>query len=377
MIKNLKNRLQNFIEQHSTILIVAFWILMQSFLLYIYGIETGGESMKAILEAENLIKGNGLSYPSTYLYLTEIILIYLSLKIGVGFWFVLGIQLAVNLFALLYFFKFLERFTQSRLIAFAGAILVVCCVPYQQYNSFLYTESIFFSLSLVYSCFLLSCKKINVENIALIVVLVSLLCITRPSGIFFVAASFIYIFFFFFKGLSFLLKVSIFLFLFSCSLFLLNKMMGSGGRIDIMLPFKDERIICDVPTLANNADIDISKNGNSLFGLVYYVTHNFDQFSRLALLKTKAFFGLVRPYYSKLHNGLLITYFFPLYFLALVSFYRFRTRLPIEFIYLVSLISIYWLSVLFSCDEWHSRFFMTLTPFIIIIALYSLKKLKP
>ncbi len=370
MINNFKNRPQNFIEQYSTILIVAFWILMQSLLLYFYGIETGGESMKAILEAENLIKGNGLSFTSTFFYLTEILLIYLNLKIGVGYWFVVSIQLAVNLVALLYFFKFLESFTQSRLIAFAGAILLICCVPYQQYNSFLYTESIFFSLSIIYSCFLIACKKITLKKVAIIVGLLSLLCITRPSGIFFVAATIIYLFFQATLKMNFWKKIILFSSFTAIALVLLNAMMGAGGRIDILLPFNKQMIICEVPTNILGLKNTPLKTDNSISGLLDYILQYPQNFFRLSLLKLKAFFGLVRPYYSTSHNIILATYFYSLYLCIFLLLLRKIKQLPVAFVYFFAIIIIFALSVVLSCDEWGNRFFMTITPFLIVAALY-------
>jgi hypothetical protein len=38
-------------------------------------------------------------------------------------------------------------------------------------------------------------------------------------------------------------------------------------------------------------------------------------------------------------------------------------------VFSLSLIFIFWISVVFSCDEWSSRFFLTLTPFLIAVAL--------
>ena len=289
---------------------------------------------------------------------------------------VVGIQLAVNLFALLYFFKFLENFTQSKLIGFAGTILLVCCIPYQQYNSFLYTESIFFSLTIIYSCFLLSLKKINYKNIALIIILLSLLCITRPSGIFFVATTIIYLFFRATLKMDFWKKVILFTAIVAVALLLLNAMMGAGGRIDILLPFNEQMIICEVPTnilgLQNNA----VKTDNSISGLVGYILHHPQNFFKLGVLKLKAFFGVVRPFYSTAHNIVLGAYFYSLYVCIFLLLLRKIKQLPIESIYLFSVIIIFALSVLLSCDEWGNRFFMTITPFLIALAMYVFVKPK-
>ena len=184
-----------FFERYALLILVLLWSAAQAILTYGHGIVTDGEAIRKIIEAKNLANSEGLSSNSMYLYLTEISLIFISIKSGLGYWFVVAIQLVLNLVALLYFYKFLLRFNNSGLIAFVGTLLLILCFPYQQYNSFLYTESIFFSLSIIYSCFLLETKKIGFRSISFITLFLIFLCITRPSGIFFVAATIVYLFF--------------------------------------------------------------------------------------------------------------------------------------------------------------------------------------
>ncbi|MEI9808492.1 MAG: hypothetical protein WDO16_11830 [Bacteroidota bacterium] len=66
-----------------------------------------------------------------------------------------------------------------------------------------------------------------------------------------VPCAFLYLFFRFFRAFSFWLKAGITSFASVAFLFLLNSALGSGGELDFMLPFRDERIICGVPTLAH------------------------------------------------------------------------------------------------------------------------------
>ncbi|MEO7045250.1 MAG: hypothetical protein ABI091_08050, partial [Ferruginibacter sp.] len=308
-----------------------------------------------------------------YMYFTEASLVFLSMKLNVGYAAVILIQLFINLYALIYFYRFIASYYSSKILAFTGCILLLGCFPYQIYNTFLYTESIFFSLTIIYSCYLVKIEKLTPKIILQLLLFIILLCITRPNGIFFLGATIIYLYFFVAQKINLFLKVGIFFLVSAIGLFILNYLMGSGGAIDIILPFKDERVICDVPTLPFNANIDTLPNGNSLSGLFYYITHNFNQFSRLAILKTKAFFGLTRPYYSFGHNLFLIAYFYSFYVCIISIIFKKTKKLPIGFIYFISIIIIYWLSVVFSCDEWHNRFFLNLTPFFIILALFLFK----
>ena len=362
------------VRKKELLVLLTIWTIIQSFLLIINGIKIDGEGSRFIPEAYNLINKGSLSTANYYMYFLEIFLIYLKIKIGFGFGLIVFVQLAANLLALLYLNIFLSRYYTSKALAVLSCSLLVICYPYQVYNTFLYTESFFFSFSLIYSCYLLSITRFEAKNIFILLALMILLCITRPTGIFFFGASIIYLFFKLSRALSLLKRAALFFILSVIALLILNILMGSGGGIDIILPFKDERVICDVPTLPYNVDIKTITNGNSLYGLYYYILHNFDQFSRLALLKSKAFFGLTRPYYSAGHNFFIVTFFYSLYLFIILAIARFKVAIPTSFTYFFSLIIITWVSVVFSCDEWHNRFFLSLTPFLIIPAVYLFKK---
>ncbi len=76
---------------------------------------------------------------------------------------------------------------------------------------------------------------------------------------------------------------------------IINAVIGSKGEWDFMLPYLNEHIICGLPTIAHNEDIKTGPNGDSVYGLFYYIVHNFGQFSRMAFLRSKAFFRFVTP----------------------------------------------------------------------------------
>src|SRR5438105_5049010 len=95
--------------------------------------------------------------------------------------------------------------------------------------------------------------------------------------------------------------------------------LGSGGELDLMLPFREECIICGDNMVGEITDLNTADNHNSVYGMLYYVTHNFGQFTRLAIMKTFAFFGLSRGYYSKGHNFYLVTFFYTIYGLVILS----------------------------------------------------------
>jgi hypothetical protein len=142
--------------------------------------------------------------------------------------------------------------------------------------------------------------------------------------------------------------------------------MKGKGEFDFIKPFVEEHIICGLPEGAGNATTQ--GEGNSLAGLLSYIASNFIDFIRLGFRRLIAFFGLIRPYYSNMHNLLLIISFYPIYIFASFSIRHTYRRARRFFILSVSLIITFALSVMLTCDDWHSRFIMPVMPLIFIYA---------
>jgi hypothetical protein len=155
----------------------------------------------------------------------------------------------------------------------------------------------------------------------------------------------------------------------------MNAVIGSKGEWDFMLPYLDERIICGVPTLHHFVDIKTDPNGDSIYGLYYYIVHNSDQFIRMAFLRSKAFFGLLRTYYGRGHNTYLAVFFYPLYAAALLGLGWWWKHQANRLLYLSCAVSMTWVTTLLTCDDWHNRWFLTISPWIIIAGLPAINKL--
>lgn len=350
-----------------SILLGFFWLLTQAALFWQRGIVTGFEAIKYINEAQHFLQYGTLSSNNFWLYSTEIFLIVAAIKLHLDFIFIVIIQWLLNLFATWMFFQLVVYILKKPLLVFLATFIFIINITYQVYNSFLFTESVFYSLTVIYSSYLLRIEKLNSKKIAILILLLILLSVTRPTGILFFPTTAIYIFFRFMKNISVWHKIAIVFSAFIIFYFSVNQMLQSGGEFDFMLPFRKENIICGVST-TTNANIEVMEKGNSLEGLVYYIFHNKDEFLKLAGLKTISFFGLTRNYYSPLHNLYLIIFFYPIYFLSIIGIIKLIKKKEKEIIYLVTIILLYWITTLLTCDDWHNRFILTVSPFIFLIA---------
>jgi hypothetical protein len=349
------------------------WITVQVAQYRQYGIVTGLEAIKYINEANHFLRFGNVSTNNFWLYSTQILLIAGAIKLQIGFVVIVVLQYLLNFFATWMFYQLAIYFLRNRKLALLVTFIFIINVTYQVYNSYLFTESIFYSLTVIFSSYLLRIKKLTLKNGALLLILVILLGVTRPTGILFFAAGAVYLFFRFMQPINIWYKIVILCTAAFIFLFILNTMLHTGGELDFMLPFKKENIICGVNTNLNT-QIDTLEKGNSLKGLAYYVIHNMDQFLRLAKLKTVAFFGFTRDYYSKNHNTYLMIFFYPFYLLSIVGIVKMYIRKEKALIYLLIIISLYWVTTLLTCDDWHNRFILTVSPFIFLIAIAAFIK---
>lgn len=354
---------------------MTIWLCSNSFFWIQDGIVTTGESEKYIGQANLFIQSGHLSAPNLWMYFTQIILLSFCIKLKSGFAIAVIVQLFFNLYSALYFYKTLVFIFNSTSIALLGVTILLLNQPYQEFNTFLQTESLFYSFTLILSCYVVRLEKLSLKNFIAVIFLLMLVAITRPTGLLFIPPVFIYLFFIYFKKLSTLKKLSILGAFSLLFLFLINKALSSGGEFDFMLPFRDEDIICGLPSLTHAAVITTSSDSNSIFGLVFYVTHNFGQFMRLAWQKTIAFFGLYRTYYSTWHNIYLISYFSLIHIFSIAGISFWLKKEFYKFLYFFLAILITWLTVMLTCDDWHNRFYLSISPYLIILSLGFIKKL--
>ena len=351
---------------NTALVIIAFcWLLVQLFLLYINGIKTDLEAVKYIREADNILTSGNVSSPNFWFYSTQIFLIAFFKKIQPGYAGVVAVQLFFSALATYKLFLFLKKHV-TPIAAFITTLLLIVNIPFNQYNTFLQTESLFHSFTILYIVYLMGIEKLNVKHIFFIALFLLLLTITRPTGILLYPATIIYILFWKLNSLKTFIKYGIAVALAVVALLVLNTGLQSGGELNFMLPFQKEMIICGVPV--QDAHIKTSDNPNSVTGILYYVTHNFSQFAKLAWQKTISFFGVYRPYYSAINNLYVCGMFLLLYLLSIIGIKKwYRQNKGILIFSLVAIVTT-WLSVVFSCDDWHNRWLLTLVPVLIILA---------
>ena len=352
----------------------GLWLVLNVVFIIHKGIVTEGEPYKYIYQAKLLLQTGSLESNNFWFYSTEILLIALSIKIKLGFSLVIAIQILLNGIALFKFHQHLLRRFNKR-VALTGSLLLLLNIPLQEFNTYLQTESVFYSLSIIFFISLARIKKLTLPNVFPAVLLLLVLCVTRPTGLLFLPAFSIFIFIKLLQNVGRAKAIAFLAIELVVFMLLLNIGLGSGGEFDFMLPFRYEHIICGVPTLITPQAIQVAAEPNSIYGLSYYVYHNLPQFLTLAAKRTISFFGLFRSHYSTVHNILLVAFFGIQYIAAFFSLRWWRKNERSFFAFMLAAIFMVWMSVIFSCDDWHDRFFLSISVLVTWLGLPFWNKL--
>jgi len=349
--------------------IVLGWLLVNGLLFVNNGIVTTGEAGKYILEARYFVDTGHIASHNFLFYSVIIVLLSACIKLHLGFGWVIALQGAVALAATLSFHKTVQSLLRSPAIALGATALLLLNLPYQAFNCFLQTESLFQSVSLLLVGSLLRQKSYSTKFGLTLILTLLLLSVIRPTGLLYWPLAAIYICAQALKDRPLKIKLVAAALALGCALLMINFAMNTGGEFDFTLPFREEHIICGAPTLLTPRSIPSVGTGNSLFQLFYYVVHDFGNFIRLAGLKTLSFWAIYRNYYSTGHNAYLALFFYPIIIAAFLSFKSWERRgQQLQWIYLITPITITYLTVVLTCDDWSNRFFLSISPFLILLA---------
>lgn len=352
-------------KKHFLFILLLAWLIIQSLFLKIFGIVTTLEATKYIEECQNLLK-HGTFSDNKYLFYSVYVFIHIIFyKMGVEVVGVYIFQLSLNLIATYSFYQFNYKITGKDSVAFIAVLLLLLTQTFQMWTVYLYTESVYSSLIILfaYCLFVLNQEKIKNQSLAAFIFI--LIIFSRPTGLLLIPVLGLYSFFLliqkrkYLKAFLLASSVSIGFFL------LLNYAMHSSPSFDFMKPFFENEVLCYIPT-ENTLPLTTHTNSNSLLNILEYILHNKRQFIHLSYEKFISFWGMQRYYDSTSHNLYFVFFFYPIYFFTLIGLFRLYKQQKQIFLFIVTLFLIFTLGVILSCDDWNNRFNIPIIPFIMI-----------
>lgn len=366
-------RALQFIKDRHYWVLGGVFVLVHLLLFLRFGIETGLEAEKYIEQGTRLWQGESLGEQKYWFYAPVILLVWMVKSMGLPLSIVCIIQVLLSAFSQFCFYNVMKRIAGANL-ALCGSLLLLFFIPYQLWNLFLYSDSIFQSLVLLLGCsiyYSLHNRRLLFQLLPYI--LLAVVFFSRPNGMFLIPPFVIFLLFqqkpivqklfAAFISLAFIILAAV------CA----NYIFANGNDMNILLPYIEEHIICFVPTRDATAALDLSQTGNALADFWYYVSHNSLHFIKMVTLRLGSIFNLSRPYYGTGHNIYLLGYSLMVYVLAIAGIQRFMRWKTGMGPFIFSLLLLYPLAISLQCDDWHSRFVMILFPYLCFLAASGIK----
>ena len=354
-------------ERRINRLLLLLFVLVQVTLWLALGIETGLEAEKYVDQGRILFETGSLTEAKYFFYLPVILLVWLCHVLHIPIEWVALVQVVLSGIAQWYFYRLVTALS-GRIAGMIASVLLLFFFPLQSWNFFLYSDSIFISLSMIYAWMIYRYAHRSAAGNLYVLGMLVLLTLSRPHGLLFIPPTLLY---FLIAAPNNKVRVLVGL----CSVFLLtamylfmNRIFTGGEDMDALKPFVEEHIICFVPQKPEGAALVLQQTSSPVNDLIYYVLHNPLHFLRLLFLRLYSFFNLTRPFYSFAHNLYLFLYMIPLYFFSIWGMIRiWRTHRPFIW-YAALLLILYPLGATLQCDDWHSRFTMIVIPLFVYFA---------
>jgi hypothetical protein len=389
-------RLINYIDKYNRLFILAVLFIIIHYILHIYsGLVTDKEAIKyiSIIDELKLNEYNFLNklyhLKPQYLFYSTLIFLHIILK---DVFLIFLLQIFLNFISTICFYKLCSKIFKSDQVAFFSTLFLILFFPYQQTTHWLYTESIFCSLSFMLFYTLFSYK--GVKKILASGFFLFLLIMTRPTGLLYLVILSAY--FLLIKSDEFpsksiwqkynwlILPLTLFIILpfiffhFANNNIVFNYKLPSNPELDVLRPVRDQNVILGLKNIwgkenSVSPELELIEE-NSLYAYMYYIVNNPLNFIKLALLRVFSFFIFLRPYYSFAHNAVLLLLVLPVYFSFVNSFKKLRSMNKRLLYYSLITIAVTCMATAVSFDEWNSRFTLPIVPLILFPCGYYFSK---
>lgn len=340
---------QPFIKRYSeltiSLLLVAFYVTAQILYFAQNGIVTTHEAEKYIHAANKLTQ---FQWPHIKYLFYSLYVFFLAIcfKIGIGYIGVAIIQVFINAVATFFLYRVSINLFNKKFIGFITVLLFIISYQAQIWNFCLYTESLFLNLSIFFFYYLSKNKQTQKNLLALLFFLI-LLIFTRPTGLLYIPVFLAFVLLSRHNQPIITIKKKFWLIGSFLMLFILGLCFNYFYILEGLLnAFFKKQVICGY-------DLDVQDN---FVGIFFY--------------KLVYFLGMIRPYYSNLHN-LLLLLFLPVYLFFLVGIAK-PWQNPVFFKSCLFLVFLVTVSVLVTCVNWHGRFIVPLIPIWVIFGGHGL-----
>ncbi len=351
-------------------LLIGFsWLLIQIFILKYLGINDQEESIKYISLADQWVKGNR-NFNLHNLFYSGYISIHILLRsLGLPPKSMYAVQLLLSVLAVYYFTKILCLILHSRFAIVTSVILYATCYVIQQWVSILFTDSVFSSLLIIATYFLLAEQKSNRNKWIYWIFLIGL-PFFRPVGFLFILLAC-------FHWIILSPGKNIWRLLISCAFLLFIGIMiyntfEQPDSYYYPLHNIQANVICGYPgNLLKYRKIPYQEG----MSVLSYLVHNPGMTTRLIIARTYKVFSMGRPYFSPAHNILLFVSTFVYYILALIGMAEIIRKKERKLYFLIAGILLFSFPLIIFCIEWSGRFSLPVICYVLIMGAIGMERI--
>lgn len=354
-------RSQIILDKKNWAFIFCIWLIAQLFFLRLLGINDKQEAETYIGITNEIVAGKWKQPVNFWMYSGYIAIHLFIHLIGLSYKWVYLIQLLISALALFAATKLLSLWLSSKTALFITTTLYSTCPFIQSWVSFLYTDSVFASL-LTIAIFFLFCQNDKQKFKIGLWASILLLPFFRPIGFLFTILS---IFYWIVDSpkknvTGIIFSICYFLFAMCCIEYIFN------NSPLFFYPYHnaEANIICGLP---NDLVHEIKVPYHLGMSMLSFFTSNPKMTFYLFSQRLFRSLWITRPFFSRLHNLLIITLLIPYYFFALTGLcVIIYNRIKKLYFIIIGILLFIAPSVLL-CADWLTRFSLPVFPFIFLL----------
>jgi len=347
--------------------LLLLWAFVQAAMFLRLGVQTPVDSELYLSDAKNLLAGQWPQGRGMW---------YLSYSSFLAFVFLLGgsnstiilLQVLLSGVAALCLYKISVLVTGSASEAFLTVFFYLSWLKIHEWNTILYTESLFTSCSII--CLALLMRSKHYWQYVVVFVLTLFTFFVRPTGFAFLIGLIFYLVFLVKNKMdkrllvSTIVVVSVAIFLLGCYMLEEADLIDSYARGEVIYP--NISVGLEIP-----ADLIIpTKNAPAFARLFAFAFDNPVYFAKLSFYKLILFIGNVKPYFSPIHNSIIVFILYPIYIFAIIGYYRFG-KTQYEKYFIIGYVASLALTISLTSENWDGRFLVPVLPFIFLLASHG------
>lgn len=274
-------------------------------------------------------------------------------------------QVIISGIALYFLYHATNRITSSEITAVLTCAFYIGWIKIHEWNFFIYTESLFTSMSIIsFAALILSSTK---KQCALAWLIFIFTFFIRPAGIALLTGVMVYGLAHFYHQVRRKVWIATLVILVSIGLWMLNSVIKDFGLID---SYQKAELIYPNINLGLQPPAELilpSDEQGPLMKLISFAFHNPLYFFKITGLKFLLFLGNVKPYFSLFHNAMIVVFLYPLYFFAITGFRHFTSNRK-EHYFIAGFVIMQTATVSLTSENWDGRFLIPVLPFIFLLS---------